>query len=157
MTAKALNEEGATYCSVKDVEASAPTYKLGQGQTPTPSDVLGYIEGVESEINAILTNKGYAVPVEESAAPLAFRFVRWIATQGAVAQLYASASSPPQQTAEAKKTYAANLKLLSEARSVMDAPQNAERTKPRGPGVTTVEAAPGNEPFFSRSEKRMQF
>lgn len=146
-----------TYCSAADVQSLAPTRKLGQGNNPTETDVLVYIEGVESEINAILTNKGYAIPVLEELAPLAFQFLRRITAQGAVAQLEASSANNPAAADKAEKVYQGNLKLISEAREILDAPQDTERDKPRGPGVTNVEASPGQEPFFSRSERKMQF
>lgn len=145
-----------TYASVADVQALAPTRKLGVGNNPTEANVLAYIEGVEAEINAILTNKGYSVPVLKEQAPLAFQLVRRITTQGALAQLEESAGNGPNID-RTQKVYAASLKQISEAREILDAAKDTERSKPRGPGVTSVYPLPGNEPMFSRDETIMEF
>jgi hypothetical protein len=148
--------EEATYASVADVQALAPTRKLGQGSNPTSEDVQIYLALTEAEINSILVNKGYAVPVSKEEAPQAFQLMRTINAQGAVAQLEASGGNGPN-IKRTEGVYQASLKSLSEAREVMDAAQDVERDKPRGPGVTTVEPSPGNEPFFTRNEETMQF
>lgn len=145
-----------SYASVKDVTALAPTRKLGKGGNPTEADVKVYLELAESEIDAILVNKGYAVPVSETDSPQAFAFLRRVVAQGAVAQLEEAAGNGPN-IERSRKTYNKSLSDISEAVEIMDAAQNTERSKPRGPGVTTVQPTPGNEPMFSRDEKIMQF
>lgn len=152
----AAAETPVTYATVGDVEALAPTRKLGQGNNPTAAQVLTYIELAEAEINAILVNKGYSIPVSKTEAPLAFQFLRRITAQGAVAQLEASSANGSDRD-RTENVYQASLKQLSEAREIMDAPQNVERDKPRGPGVTHVIPTAENAPMFSRNEQTMQF
>jgi hypothetical protein len=127
----------ATYATVSDVEALAPYRKIGEGNNPSQRDVEVILELVEAEINAILVNKGYQVPVEKAEAPLAFQFLRRIVAQGAVAQIEQSAGNGPN-VERSEKVYQQSLKLIVEAREIMVAPQNQERDKPRGPGVTSV-------------------
>lgn len=135
MPAKVATEE-PTYASVTDVQALAPTRKLGQGNNPSGADVRIMLEMVEAEINAILVNKGYSVPISKTLSPLAFQFLRRLTAQGAVAQLEASSGNGPNIERTAA-IYAASLKSLSDAREIMDAALNVERAKPRGPGITT--------------------
>jgi hypothetical protein len=123
---KTATEEGATYCSVDDVQSLSPTRKLGVGSNPTRADVLTYIEGVEAEINAILVNKGYSIPVLKAQAPLAFQFLRRITAQGAVAQLEESSGNGPNLD-RTQKVYAMSLKQISDSREIMDAPARVGR------------------------------
>jgi hypothetical protein len=157
MTKSTVAEESTTYCSVDDVRALAPSRKLGEGNNPTQANVQSYIEGVEAEINGVLTLKGYSVPVLKAQAPLAFALLRRVTSQGAAAQLEASAGNNPAAAERTEKVYVAALKQLSTADEILDAAQNVERSKPRGPGVTNVSPAPGNAPFFSRDETTLQF
>lgn len=147
----------ATYASVADVEALAPLRRLGQGSNPTKANVEVYLEGVEAEINGVLVNKGYIVPVDKALSPLAWQLLRRANAQGAVAQLEAASGNNPDAQKRTEAVYQQTLKLLSEAREVMDAAGDTEREKPRGPGVTTVTPAPGNQPMFSRDETVMRF
>jgi hypothetical protein len=145
-----------TYCSVADVEALCPSRKLGQGDNPTSEDVMVYIEGVESEINGALINKGYSVPISKEASPLAWQEVRRLTAQGAAAQLEAAAGNGgnAQRT---ETVFASALKKLIESRVVLDAPKDLGRAKPRGPGVTKVEPSCGNTPYFSRKPYSQPF
>lgn len=134
-----------TYASVADVESANKQRKLGQGNNPTAVDVRLYLENAEAEINAILVNKGYEVPIDKTLAPQAFQLVRRINIQGAIAEMEeASGNGPMLERAE--RVYQASLKELINSREIMDAPQNRARAKPRGPGVT----APASTPYFGR-------
>lgn len=158
MPTKASKPETLNYATVANVQALTPARKLGQGGNPSPADVQLYLELVESEINGILVERGYAVPVSEKESPQAFGMLRRIAIEGTVAQIEASAGNGPNID-RARKTYERSIERLEDARLVMDAAKNTERSKPRGPGVTTVaqqlsnteySAANPNAPLFRR-------
>jgi hypothetical protein len=155
MPVKQTEGERGTYASVADVQALTPPRKFGQGTNPTNADVQLYLELVEAEINAILVEKGYAVPILESTSPMAFTFMRRVALQGAVAQIEVSAGNGPN-IERTRAIYEKSLERLAEAKAVLDAPKNTDRAKPRGPGVTNLpaeedqKANEGRAPFFRR-------
>ncbi len=165
MAQKTVTAEGGTYATVPDVQALTPARKFGQGTNPTIADVQLYLTLCESEVNAILVEKGYTVPVVEATSPMAFGYLRRVALQGAVAQIEVSAGNGPN-IERTRAIYEKSLERLEKAKTVLDAPKNDERAKPRGPGVTNVETptdaeeGEGREPFFKRSsltEGGMQF
>lgn len=138
------------YASVEDVQSLAVARKIGQGNNPTETDVETYLALSESEINGILVNKGYVVPVAESTQALAT--LRRINAEGAVAKMEeAIANGPNQASSEAR--YQRSLQSLASAMTVLLAPKNIERSKPRGPGVTNVRPPVGEEPFFTREDQ----
>lgn len=155
MAVKKTEAEAGSYASVPDVQALTPARKFGQGTNPTNADVALYIELVESEVNSVLVQKGYNVPVEES-APRAFAYLRRITLQGVVAQIEVSAGNGPN-IERTRSIYEKSLERLEQAHTVLDAPRDEERSKPRGPGMTSVttprdvEDGEGREPFFRRS------
>ena len=171
MTVKTTTAESTTYCTVPDVQALTPARVFGQGTNPTTADVQLYLELVEAEVNAVLVNKDYAVPVSEALSPMAYALMRRICLQGTVAQIEVSAGNGPNID-RTRAIYEKSLERLSEARTVLDAAKNDLRSKPRGPGVTTIGqalsqqadennsgAAPGtgnanepNNPFFTRGQ-----
>lgn len=155
-----------SYATVTDVQALARSRKIGQGQNPTQADVAIYLELVEAEINAILTSKGYQVPINKEKAPLAYALLRRVTAQGAVAQMEQAAGNGPN-VQRTEQVYQASLTSLMNSREILDAETNVERSKPRGPGVTTtgelldtniqegwegVPASPG-VPYFKRTQQ----
>ena len=156
MTVSSNNEANTGYVSVADVQALVPPRRFGQGTNPSNADVALYAELVEAEVNAILVQKGYAIPVVQAEAPQAFSYLRRVTLQGTVAQIEVSAGNGPAID-RTRAVYDKSLERLEKAKTVLDAPKDEQRAMPRGPGVTTVnipedqEEGEGREPFFKRS------
>lgn len=108
---------------------------IGQGNNPTLYDLQVYINMSAAEIDAILTNKGYSVPVSSS-YPAAVNFLNGINARGALA-LMEEASPSSINLDRAQKAYDDAKRMLVDAQSIMDAPKDVARAEPRGPGVTT--------------------
>lgn len=138
------------YATVPDVESLNRARKLGVGNNqPTSEDVEGYLGMVAGEIDAILINKGYAVPVQE-ASTTAWALLRGINAKGALV-LLEKASPVAPNVDRTEKEYEIQLDKLRSADFSLDAPTVTERSRPRGPGLTVPR--PGtleSEPFFSR-------
>lgn len=138
-----------TYASVKDVEALNRARKIGQGDNPTADDVSFYLEMAAGEINSLLLNKGYTVPISPD-SPTAAALLRGINAKGA--QMHMEEASPSAPNLDrVRKEYEAELEKLMDADFTLDAPLNVERARPRGPGLT-VPRARGleSQPFFRR-------
>jgi hypothetical protein len=134
-----------SYCSVQDVAALNVARTLGQGNNPTTAQVQIYINMVAGEIDAILTNKGYTVPVSPL-YPEAVNFLNGINAKGAWA-LMEAASPTSTNLDRAEKAYAEALKMLNDAQTIMDVPKDVARAEPRGPGVTTPPGVQQGETF----------
>jgi hypothetical protein len=141
------------YCTPSDVATLNTARIMGQGNNPTASDVATYIYMVCGEIDAILTTKGYDVPVVTASAPEAAAYLNGVAAKGAYwMQEEASPSSPNLDRAYA--AWMAAKAALMDAQTVMDLPKDTTRALPRGPGVTpTPEMSWHNKPFFTRHER----
>lgn len=142
-----------SYASWPDVAALNKARKLGAGENPTEGDVQFYCENSAAEINAILLNKGYGLPIPAEATE-ALALLRKINAEGGLVQMEkASPTRDGKQLTSAEASYAASLKDLREATEVLGIPKETGRSRPRGPGVTT--APPSNDPcqtrpYFSR-------
>jgi hypothetical protein len=91
-----------------------------------------------AEIDSILVNKGYSVPIDPSYAS-AYNLLNSINAKGAVAIMERSAPTSVNLDRWEKEWEQAKTELVA-ADQVMDAPKDVQRAEPRGPGVTT---APG--------------
>lgn len=131
-----------TYADVNDVQALNRARVIGQGDNPNESDVLFYLEVTAAEIDAILLDKGYQLPIP-SEATSAWNMLRRINAQGAAMEM--EQASPSSRGADRyKKIYEESLAMLRTADLVMNVPKADGRAKPRGPGVTTPPGARTN-------------
>jgi hypothetical protein len=141
------------YAGIADVEALNRAREIGKGNNPTASDVAFYLEISAAEINGIILQKGYQLPIPSNATG-ALQMLRGINAKGAWYQM--EEASPSSQNKEnAEKAYQASLEMLRTAELLMSVPKETERTRPRGPGLNVPRA--GNlesDPFFHR---RMYF
>lgn len=142
--------QAPTYANVNDVEALNRARKLGVNNTPTSDDVVLFLELRAGEINSILLNKGYGVPVKPEDSPAAYSLLRAINAKGA--QLSVEESSPNAPNLDrVRKEWESGLEKLESAAFTLDAPVDRERSRPRGPGLTAP--LPSNlesKPFFWR-------
>lgn len=138
------------YALVADVEALNRARKLGVNNTPTVDDVALFLELRAGEINSILLNKGYSVPVDAALAPESFNLLRSVNAKGA--QLSVEESSPTSPNLDrVRKEWEGGLEKLEDAAFTLDAPIDRERARPRGPGLTApLPSTLESEPFFRR-------
>ncbi len=140
-----------SYCTVADVQSLNKARVIGAQGQPTTSDVQGYINMVAGEIDAILTDKGYAVPIPPI-YPEAIAYLNAINATGAWHLMERSSQTSPNLD-RAKAAWDTAIAKLVAAKSVMDVPKDVQRAEPRGPGVTPSPLiAPGNRPYFRRHE-----
>jgi hypothetical protein len=138
------------YATVSNVEARNRSRKLGVYPNPSVPDVIDFLEQSQSEIDGILEQKGYSLPIPTEGASIAWRFLTAANANGAWALMEESAPSSTSKK-EARAAYNASLKMLETAQVILGIPKEIERTKPRGPGVSRPPTtAKGNEPYFSR-------
>lgn len=155
-----------SYATASDVAALNKARVIGAQGQPTLTDVETYISMAAAEIDALLVNKGYEVPVG-SQYPSAWGLLNAINAQGALAKMEEAAQSS-RILDSAKAAYTASMQMLSAAQQVMDAPKDTERAEPRGPWLTSLPTGqvynPQNglrddscnspaDPYFSRSQR----
>jgi hypothetical protein len=141
------------YAAVSDVQALNVARVIGAQGQPTASQVGVYLNMAAGEIDAILVDKGYEVPVNVASYPEAAAYLNAINAKIAWHMMEAaSANSPNLDRAHAAASEAKQ--ALVAARAVMDVPKDVLRAEPRGPGVTpTPQLAFGNRPYFTRHQR----
>lgn len=164
------------YASVSDVAALNFGRGIGVGSNPGPSQIQTYINMVAGEINAVLTQKGYAVPVNTASYPVAGQLLQSVNAKGALAMMEEAAPSSPH-VERVKAAYDEAMKLLSDAKFVMDVDIDGPKLEARAPWITfqptghtfdpdlaNINGAAGDgisagtcnnpaDPFFSRSQR----
>ncbi len=130
-------EPGVGYCTVTDVQALNFARSIGVGSNPGVQQVGIYIQMVSGEVDAILAQKGYQVPINSASSPVSGALLNSISAKGAWAMM--ESSSPNSLNLDrAKAAYDEALKLLSDAKFTLpDAPRNMAISKPRAPWITT--------------------
>ena len=144
---------GYGYCTPSDVASlnRARAAAIGVGNNPTFQDLQGYILMTAGEIDAILTNKGYTVPVNSASYPAAGALLNMVNAKGAYAMME-EASPSSQNLDRALAAWEAAKKMLADAKFVLDAPQDMARSEPRGPWVTTQPTGRVYDPTFGKRE-----
>lgn len=139
-----------SYCTASDVASVNKARVMGQGQNPTASDVTTYINLAAGEIDAILVNKGYSVPVNAASWPEAGAFLQSVNVKGAVAMSETAQPTNPDARDKAKAAYDAALKMLSDAKFTLNADLDVQRSEPRGPWVTFTPDGRVYDPMFNQ-------
>lgn len=140
------------YATPEDVEALNRARQYGVGKNPTKEDLVMYLEVTAGEINTILLNKGYELPIPAAAAN-ALQILRGINAKGALMQAEKASPSAPNVD-RVEKEYNEQLAMLRDAEFSLDAPQAHERARPRGPGLTVpVSTSIESAPFFRRGQE----
>lgn len=88
------------------------------------------------EIDAVLTNKGYSVPVPPT-YPEAYNFLNNINAHIAL-HLMERAAPTSRILEHAAGSHQSMMQMLVDAETIMDVPKDVQRAEPRGPGVTTA-------------------
>lgn len=139
----------ANYASVQDVEALNRARQYNVGKNPTTEDLIMYLEVTTGEINTILINKGYELPIPGTSTA-SLQLLRGICAKGALMQAEKASPTAPNVD-RVEKEYNAQLDMLRDAEFSLDAPQAHERARPRGPGLTVPKPTGlESEPFFQR-------
>lgn len=137
------------YCDLADVLAREPMQTVTASTNPSISDVQGYIADACAQLNGILVNKGYEIPIVGASNPDAFALLHSLAVNGAWAQFAAAAPSSPNKD-RAAAAWTAAQKMLGDAQFVLNAPQDIERTEPRGPWLTSFPTGETFDPMYGR-------
>lgn len=158
------------YATASDVAARNKALVLGVGQNPTVSDVTGFIDQVATELDAILLNKGYTVPVDPANTE-AYSFMGALNILGALVLTGEAAPTTPPALDRWRQDWERAKERLEQAKTVLDAPQDTQRIEARGPWLTShptgqtydplddivfgVQSACNNpaNPYFSRQQQ----
>ena len=81
------------YAGVAEVTALCPNLTINADSHPTLDQVLSFCRSRASELDAVLSGRGYATPVVEATSPIAFAWLRAASSYGAAADTEA-ASNP---------------------------------------------------------------
>ena len=130
---------GFGYCTGSDVASlnkpQAAAWNTANNVTTT--DVNGYIMMIAGQIDAVLVNKGYQVPVNTASSPEVAGLLAGVNAQGAAwLALAASPQVNPDQITRAKVAYDMAMAALEAAQFTLDVPVNNQRAQVRAPYVT---------------------
>jgi hypothetical protein len=149
------------YCSVIDVQYRNAARPITPSSLPNIAQVQSFIGEVAAEINAILVNKGYDIPINSASNPDAFATLHALNVTGAHVLAERSAPSSPNID-RAQKAWDAAKDMLNSASFTLNAPMDQLRSEPRGPWITThptgrtfdptvsVRRGSPRDPYFSR-------
>jgi hypothetical protein len=135
------------YCTPSDVASLNKARAIGQGDNPTLQDLQGYILMSAGEIDAILINKGYSVRVKTASWPEAATLLNGVNARGALA-LMEEASPSSTILDRSQAVWEAAKKMLSDAKTVLNADMDVQRSEPRGPWVTFEPTGETFDPMF---------
>lgn len=133
------------YCVPSDVQALNTSRVAGQGNNPSVAQIQTYINMTAGVIDAILTNKGYQVPVSPL-YPEAINYLCGVNAAGAAAMMERAAPTSVNLDRFEKEWEEAQ-KMLIDSQSIMDIPKDIARAEPRGPGVTVPPGVHQGETF----------
>ena len=130
---------GTGYCSASDVASlnKPRAVAWNTAGNVTTTDVDGYIMMIQGQIDAVLVNKGYSVPVNTASFPEVAGLLAGVNAQGAA--WLAEAASPqvnPDQVTRAKLAYDMAMAALEAAQFTLDIPVDNDRAQVRAPYVT---------------------
>ena len=130
---------GNAYCNTSDVASMnkprAAAWNTANNVTTT--DVNGYIMMISGQIDAVLVNKGYSVPVNTASFPEVEGLLAGVNAQGAA--WLVEAASPqvnPEQVARAKLAYDMAMAALEASKFSLGVPIDVQRAQVRAPYVT---------------------
>jgi hypothetical protein len=138
---------GAAYCSASDVASlnKPRSVAWNTANNVTTTDVNGFIMMIAGQIDAVLVNKGYTVPVNTASNPDVEGLLAGLNAQGAAWLVErASPQVNPQQVTEAKLAYDTAMAALEMAKFTPNIPVDVARAQVRAPYVTYT---PGGEYF----------
>ena len=138
------------YASLEDVLARNRQRSFTATSVPNASDVQGFLRQTAGEIDALLTQKGYALPIPTTAVR-AWEYLRSLNALGAHVLVEQSATTTRRESLEAARLmWKDAMRMLSAADSVLDIPRDVGRSSARGPGVTAPPPAQMATAYFTR-------
>lgn len=148
-------ENSDVYATIEDVAARNRQRTFTATSIPNASDVDGFLRQTAGEIDAILTQKGYALPVPTTAVR-ALEYLRGLNALGAHVLVEQSAQSTRRDNLDAARLmWRDALKMLAAAQDVLDIPREAARASARGPGLTVPPPSPN--PVCAYFHRGMKF
>jgi hypothetical protein len=142
-------EEREVYASMEDVLARNRQRTFTATSVPNASDVQGFLRQTAGELDTLLVQKGYSLPIPTTAVR-AWEYLRNLNALGAHLLVEQSAPTTRRDQLEATRLMWKDAKkMLADAESVLDIPRAISRSGARGPGVTPapVQAATS---YFTR-------
>lgn len=132
------------YASLPDVAALNAARVYTASSQPATAQVGLFLDNKAAEIDSILVEKGYSLPVPYTASS-ALLFLRNLNAVGAWADVEVSAPSS-QSRDMAQAMWSSSLQMLKAANTILDIPKDETRASPRGPGLT-VPAGITDQPY----------
>lgn len=136
------------YCSVLDAQSRNAARTVTPSSVPNIAQVQQFVADAAAEINGILVNKGYQIPIISASNPDAFALLHSLNVTGAWSMMEAAAPNSPNLDRAAKAWDEAK-KMLGDAKFVLNAPQDMARSEPRGPWQTFQPTGEVYDPMFA--------
>jgi hypothetical protein len=127
---------GQGYCSASTVASLNKARVIGVGQNPTLADVNNYIIMAAGQIDGVLLNKGYSVPINTASYPEVEGLLAWVNATGAAFMMEDAMPTNPAAADRAKAAWDAALKMLADAEWVLDVPTETARAEVRAPYIS---------------------
>lgn len=142
-------EASDVYASIEDVLARNRQRTFTATSVPNASDVHGFLRQTAGELEALLIQKGYNLPIATTAVR-AWEYLRGLNALGAHVLVEQSAPTTRREQLEAARLmWKDGLRMLAAAESVLDIPRQISRSGARGPGVTPAPAQAATA-YFTR-------
>lgn len=144
-------EEREVYASLDDVLARNQQRRAFTATSiPNASAVVGFLRQTAGELDAILVEKGYSLPIPTTAVR-AWEYLRNLNALGAHVLVEAGAPTTRRDVLDAARLmWKDAMKMLASSESVLDIPRDTTRASARGPGVTTPAPAQADPAYFTR-------
>lgn len=90
----------AAYCDIATVQALLPQRRFAPDTEPSIDQVLGYCTNASAQLDALAADKGVTVPVDATASPVSYAWLRTASAYGAAMMSEAAAAAGRQGTGE---------------------------------------------------------
>lgn len=140
------------YATIGDVQARNRARPITATSVPNASDVGAFLDMSAGDIDALLTQQNYQLPVPTGAIA-ALSYLRSVNSLGAWAMTEQSAQSSIHAR-DATAAYERALRMLADAQVVLDIPRVDAVAMPRGPGVSSPHVGQVQRGFFCRDMER---
>jgi hypothetical protein len=90
----------AAYCDIAAVQGLLPQRRFAPDTEPSVDQVLMFCTNASGQLDALAADKGVSVPVDPTASPVAYSWLRTAAAYGAAMMSEAAAAAGRQGTGE---------------------------------------------------------
>lgn len=127
------------YCTPSDAASLNKARATGMSAPGQPNltDVQGYIVMIAGQMDAIMLNKGYQVPVSVASYPEVAGFLSWVNAQGAAWMWEVSSPAPNgSEIDRLRDSFDKAVQMLTDGKFAMDIPAEVSRAGVRAPFIT---------------------